>query len=504
MGSAVNEKSSEEHLSDRAIIVIIGNLVSGIGKILLPIILVRLITKADYGSYRQAMLFYVTFGTIFLFGVPQSIYYFIPQLSGDNQKRIVTQSFNILASLGLILTISFFLLSGLIARWLNNEMLSFYIKVFSPYFFFMLPAQAFIPLLISFNRHKDAAFASVGFMVVSLISVLLPLFLGYGLKGVFISMVCFACLQLVVVVLYTAKVLDGLPLKWSFNLFKKQLSYATPVGLSGVVGIISRTLDKYVISTAFTPDRFAIYAIGARELPLVNLLPYSVSNVLQPKLVERYHKGDLDSFMRLWHESIRKISFVMLPIFVFLFVLAQDFIVFLYTSEYVESVILFKIYLCILPLRVTAYGPILLATGRPKFVFRATFIGLVLNLCLSIILLYLIGFVGPAIATIIAQWFVIVLYLIKISRVVSVHFWKVFPFRDFLQIFGISAFCGCLVYPVTLIKTSPIMILLIAAVSFGVMYIILLKSLKILTKKDISILKRWITLSFLLKNPKHK
>lgn len=497
--SVISDNHPKENLADKAIIVVIGNLVSGLGKIILSIILVRLIAKADYGSYRQAMMLYATFGMIFLFGIPQSIYYFIPQLSKEDQKRLSAQSFIYLFFFGSLLTIAFYFLSGNIAEWFNNDALTSYIKIFSPYFLFMLPTQAIIPLLISINRHKAAAITSIIFMMVSIVSVLLPLFIGFGLAEIFISMVAFAFIQILVVILYTAKLLQGFVWKWNSVFLKRQFAYAYPIGLSQVVGIISRALDKYIISFAFMPERFATYEIGAKEIPLVNILPYSISNVLQPKLVEYYQKGDLDTFIKLWHASIRKVSLIMLPIFVFLFITAQELMVFLYTSNYIGSVLIFRIYLCLLPLRVTAYGPILMAAGRPKFVFLATCIGLGLNLCLSIGLLQLIGFVGPAIATVITQCFVIILYLKKISQILHLHFWEIFPFKPFLQIFSIAALCGFFIYPIIWLRYAPIIVLFIGAGAFIFIYGLLLRALKILKKEDISVLKRWITLGILTK-----
>lgn len=485
-------------LSDKAIVVVLGSLISSILKLALPIILVRLITKGEYGSYSQVMLLYSTFGIIFLLGIPQSIYYFIPQLSQEKRGGFILQSYILLFIFGAVLTLSFYLLSNSIGRWFNNDMLPHYIKIFSPYFMFMMPIQSLSPLLISTDRHKEASIAMIALAVIFVVSVLAPLFFGCSLELVFRSIVVFACIQFVLVTFYIRKRLFGDSDLHSVtpdgNLTKRQIGYAFPIGMSGAVGIASRVIDKYVISGFFTPAQFAIYAIGARELPLVGVLPYSISNVIQPKLVEYYNKGEQDKFINLWHESVRKISLIILPVSVLLFVIAQQFITLLYTGNYIESTSIFRIYLCSLPVRVTAYGPVLMAMGHPRLVLGAAFIGLCLNLVLNFFFLHIIGFVGPAVATVFTIYAITIFYLLKISSLAHISLVEVFPFKEFLKVLGVAGLCGFFVYLISFLEVSNLAIFCLQIVIFGVCYTVIIRKLGLLRDSDVRTLKAWCSL----------
>ena len=130
-----------------------------------------------------------------------------------------------------------------------------------------------------------------------------------------------------------------------------------------MVGAFSRQIDKLIISGYFTSREYAIYANGAMELPLARILNAAVMSVLMPELVVLYNRGEYQKMLALWHRSIRKVSLIILPVMVFLFIFAREFLVLLYSEKYLESAGIFQIYLLTLPIRVTTFGSVLLAAG---------------------------------------------------------------------------------------------------------------------------------------------
>ena len=219
-------------LSDKAIVIVLGNLISSIASLLLPIFLVRLMTKGEYGSYRQIMFLYSTFGFIFLFGIPQSVYYFIPQLSQRKKEEFILQSYTLLFLFGAFLTLSFYLLSDSIGKCFNNDILSSSIKIFSPYFLFMMPLQSLSSLLITSDKHREATIATISFKIIFIISILVPSFLGCSVDILFMYIVAFACIQFILVTFYIKKsLLNRLKIhnvSPNINLLKRQIRYAFP------------------------------------------------------------------------------------------------------------------------------------------------------------------------------------------------------------------------------------------------------------------------------------
>ncbi|MDI6704430.1 MAG: oligosaccharide flippase family protein [bacterium] len=482
-------------LSDKAVIIFLGEFIEKMMAILIGIILVRVFTKSDYGSYRQVWLVVGTFSMISLMGIPKSVFYFIPKLDDQKRKGFILQTIILLFLIGSILTLILYLFSSFIGSRFNNPSLVKLLKIFSLYPMFSIPIQYLRNLLISLDKHKMAAIFPLLKEVIFLIFVLVPAILGYPLVTVFISVLIFSFLTLIIVLLYTFTILFGkLRFDGIFSTLRPQIGYSIPLGLSGILEKISRELDKFVISFFYLSDRFAIYSIGAIQIPLVTTLRSSIGSVLLPKLVELYDQEKTKGFIKLWHESIRKTAIIVLPIFAFLFVTAEQFITFLYTNDYLESTGPFRIYLFSIPYRVTNFGYILMAMGYSKFILIGSIIFILSNLLLNIFFIHLIGFLGPALATIIASYILNGFFLIKTKGMLHLSLLELFPWMDMLKILSVSGLSSCLIYPLTLLQIPSFLVLVLAALIYIPTYILLLNRLDMITESDILLVKRWLGL----------
>ncbi|MBD3316016.1 MAG: hypothetical protein GF344_09530, partial [Chitinivibrionales bacterium] len=132
---------------------------------------------------------------------------------------------------------------------------------------------------------------------------------------------------------------------------------------------------------------------------------YNTANMLMPHFVkmhkERRHEGIVNSL----HEEIRRLAAFSIPVFFGFLLIGKDVIILLYSSDYLESVPIFKIYLFLIPLELYAYNTILQAMGRTDLVFYLSIGSLAVNAVLSIALVKFIGINGAALATVIASLF---------------------------------------------------------------------------------------------------
>ena len=92
-----------------------------------------------------------------------------------------------------------------------------------------------------------------------------------------------------------------------------QLKYGLPLAFTDIVTLLGNWLDKLLMALISKPADFAIYARGAFELPLINLIPYSLTNVLLPKFVQFHKDRQHSELIKLWHESIRRTALIMMP-----------------------------------------------------------------------------------------------------------------------------------------------------------------------------------------------
>jgi len=481
-------------LSDRTGIILLGNIVNSAAGLALGIILVRVMSKSDYGTYRQVWLIFQTLSSILLLGIPSSILYFVPTLREDEQKGFIYQTVLFLLCIGFVMGIIFFFASGFIAEKFNNPGLAQFLKIMSIFPIFAMPTVYLQNFLIATDRHKAATISQIILNLIVPISVVTAAILGCSLQLIFVWILVVSGLKLLGVQIFSSRILRKVDPKLSLGLFKSQLKYCIPLGLSRVTGTISGYLDRFVISLFFPPERFAIYSIGAREIPFVGMITYSVGQVIMPKLVPLFKEGKREEFIQIWHKSIRKVGLILLPVFVFFFIFAESFVILLFTKNYAESALLFRVYLCRLPLRVTAYGNIIRAMGFPKYILIGSLIIMISNLVLNILLVKTVGFLGPAIATVLVTYILTYYYLTKIRQKCNLSFLKVFPWGTIIKILSISLVCGLIVYPIKLLQLSALTELVAGGAIFGFVYLLLSNKLGTITQGDRLLVKRWITL----------
>src|SRR3989344_7982481 len=121
-------------------------------------------------------------------------------------------------------------------------------------------------------------------------------------------------------------------------------------------------------------------------------------------MAQVYSEGNLKRFVALWHASIRKLSLVVLPIFIVAMVFSHEIITILYSEKFATSVPYFRIYLLLLLIRVASYGIILQAIGKTKENLKGSIFFFILNGILNPVLVVWLGLIGPAIATVISTF----------------------------------------------------------------------------------------------------
>jgi O-antigen/teichoic acid export membrane protein len=113
--------------------------------------------------------------------------------------------------------------------------------------------------------------------------------------------------------------------------------------------------------------------------------------------------AELDAARTLWHAAMRKVAALLFPVFVFAFVMAEPLIRLLFSKTYADAAIPFRIFLCLLPLRLCGYGAVARAFGRSRPVLWGSLAAMATNLALAWPLWLALGLAGPALATILGQ-----------------------------------------------------------------------------------------------------
>ena len=412
-------------------------------RLISAVVLSRVLSMYDYATYRQTLLAYAFIAPLLMLGLHQALYYFLP---GENKRprSVLMENLMLLSFMAGLFTL--FLLFGgnrLLAWRFKNPDIARTLLILSPYPLFMLPASGFSACLIARNRVKQVAVYNVLSRLFMLAAVLTAVLIFRTATSAVIGTVIGAGIVFLPALKLMSASCNVGTLMPSKNGMLSQLKYAVPLGLAGMIGTISKLLDKIIVSSMCSPEQFAVYANGAIEIPLISVLTGSVMAILIPDLVKMYKAAQYTELKALWHRAMVKCSLIILPIMVFLLVMAPEVIRILFSDKYIESVDPFRVYLLALPVRVTQFGAIFMAAKRNSLiVYRAT-TGLILNLILSIILIRYFGSIGAAVSTVLTVYLWAVPYnLIFISRILTMNVRSIMPLGILMKVLIVSIGSG--------------------------------------------------------------
>jgi len=431
----------------KAGILALGSFLASIAGMVTTAVIARMLTtKEDYGTYRQTLLAY-TFAAPFLaLGLPQALFYFLPG-SEKRSRSVLATNLALLAMMGVVFSLLLLLGGNRLLAWqFNNARLAMTLLILVPFPIFMLPASALDACLVARSRVKLVAayqiINCVGMMTMVTGACLVWRTPASALTG---AVIWSAVSGIVALKLMLMSCPEGRFWPERAEIWA-QVKYSVPLGVAGMLGTATMALDKIVVSSMCTTAQFAVYTNGAIELPLVGIVTGSVTSVLVPEMARFWKEGKPEEALGIWKRSAVKCSLIMFPTMCLLLVMAPEFITLLWGSQYEQSVVPFRFYLLVLPVRIVFYGAALMAAGRGKVILTRTAIGLVLNLLLSVVLVRALNsYLGAIIAVVITMYgFAVVYNLVFIGKAYKTKFRHTLPFGELSKVM-LASIAACAV-----------------------------------------------------------
>jgi len=484
-------------LSDRAGFMVLGNTAQSLAQLATIMVLTRLFSRGEYGSYRQVWLVYFTLSPVLLLGVPYSIFYFMPRLDAEERRRFALRTVSLLFFLGAALALVIGAGAPLIAASMKNPALVPLLRAFALYALFALPTAVLPNLLVADGRHRAAGAVIGGFAFTLAAVVVVAAAITHQVIWALRATALAALVQWAVAAVLLTRA-HGYRFSLDWGALKKQLGWSVPVGLSAVISVLAQRAGNWIVAVLYkSPATYGIYDVGAFEVPLVGVLTFSVTTTLLPIFSGMHHRDEIAALVRLWHESMRKVALILFPVFVVLMVCAEPVMLILFTNKYAASVPIFRVYLLLLPLRTANYSAVLQSVGETRALWRGTLGSLTAVAVVGTLLAHTIGMIGPAIGLVLATYGVSVFWLLRTRRALGIRFAETFPWVRVGRIFGLSVVLGGVVLPILLLRLSPWATVAVIAPLYGALYLIAISKMGLLTQGDRDLARRWLTLSVL-------
>ena len=463
----------------------------------LPILLVRLLTRTEYGVYKEAFLFVGTAANVATFGVGMSAFYFMPR----HPERGGQIALNILVY-------------NFVAGWIPLIVLAFYPQLLKSLFrtsalaplAMLLGILVLLTLTSSLVQQVPIALQDVRYSTIFIVGTqftraLLVAGAAILFRSIESLIVATILSQLLAAALLFWYLHDRFPRFWThfdWQFFKEQLAYALPYGAFGLLWVIQKDLDNYFVSASLGPGDYAIYAVGWLDVPLISLVLESVVSVMIVRVSTLQQENRKADIRYITAAATNRLSAMQFPLFMLLLVAGHDLIVLFYTKAYEKSANIFLISILLLPLSVFLLDPIVRAyKGLRNFllVVRITiFVGL---FCVLFPVIRHFGMMGAAIAAVAAQALERIVIAWRAAKAVDATIKDVGLYRDLFKVTGVTIAAGLIAYmvrnlinPAHLIPRIAAVTLCIAAIYLTATFAFRLPGWEMLSKERIAALVR--------------
>jgi|WetSurMetagenome_2_1015567.scaffolds.fasta_scaffold15341_4 O-antigen/teichoic acid export membrane protein len=427
----------------------LGQTFAAVASLITGMVASRILTKLDYATLKQTMLTYNFVAPIIMLGLPNALYYFLPR-NPQRSKGLLLDNLILLLLMGSMF--SLFLSFGgykLLALRFKNPDLLITLKWLIPYPLFIMPVSIIGAVLLTQNKTTLLVKYNIITSLIITISVICGTLITRSYAGALLPQIYLPLLFMPIAIWLCFKYVPGKYSSPSANAMRQMLKYSVPLGLAGMLSMIMLETNKFVVASMCTPEEFANYINGAIEIPLIGVITGSIASVILVDMTNYIHEGKFDFALDLFKKAAQKSATILFPVMIFLLISGKSFIIILFSSKYVESVIPFYIYLFVLPIRIVMYGSALMAQGKSKTILYRSIIDLLVNTVLSVLFVYIFGYLGAAIATILTLYIWTVPYnLYKIGQGFNVTAIKTLPFKNLFQILSIC----CIALPLTFLQ----------------------------------------------------
>ncbi len=330
--------------------------------VFIPLVLARVLSLEEYGTYYQLFLIATTLYHVLPFGVVQSLYYFLPR--AEEKRPWLGQTLLFMTGAGLLGAALVWGLLGPVAGLFDNPALLEYRGALAAYTGLWLGSFPLEISLTSQGRTKQSALVYLVSDALRSATMVVPCLLGAGLRGMMLAVVGFAALRYVATWAVVPRGTTG-PLVRP-GLWREQLVYAAPFGAAMLLANPQQNAHFYVVAGSVAPALYALYRVGCFQLPVVDLFYTPTSEVLMVRLGELEKQGRLEEGVGAFREAAGRLAFAFLPLAAFLFSAAPEFIGALFGTKFLPAVPIFRVSVLGVVLAILPMDGVLRARGHTR------------------------------------------------------------------------------------------------------------------------------------------
>lgn len=423
-------------------------------------LLVRILSVAEYGKYREFLLYAALAGAFVTFGVRFSLIYFLPKYP-ERERIWITQAALFTLALSSIAVIGIFVIGSVIRARTSFD----FVTLLQLYILFRFNLDFLESYWLGKKRTDFVLYLSLSRLTARMIVVVVTALATSDARQIVISLIALECIRCLLVFSFAAY-RSWFTRDITRSSLKEQMNYFIPLGAGGMVETFNRGIGMLFVSSVLGAEALAFYVIGTFALPIVNTLRGAIADVIFPEIVQLKHAKVTDA-LPLWKQATIWYCILLFPIMVLFYYYADAVVAILFTEDYFDAIPVFSAYALMLVIYCFDFHLPLRVQNANRYFVIASIIGLVVNSTLLYPMYLAFGLVGPVVAFIVSQ-FVFSSYLARqTSRLYKVKIGQLVRWLDVAKIIAAALVCA----PILVIGKFTVEPFLVRCIIFGTAYL---------------------------------
>ena len=296
-----------------------------------------------------------------------------------------------------------------------------------------IPGATFNSILSGFSKYKTIKIVNIVKSILRAVLIIVFLNLGLSILSIFIvDLIINQGINVFNYIYVTKKLNVKLNFKPIDKLLKKELTrYSFFVFLGIITDQVFWKTDGIILGILSTTSVVSVYSISSQIISQYLLLCSTLSSVFLPRIVEKITSGESKKEINKFFIKASRYQYIFVGMILISYIfIGKDFLILWLGNNFVDAYyygLIIMISLTVPMFQTTGYQ-ILYAMGKHNFRSIIYLLNAILNIVISIILFYIIGPMGVAIATAIAMvlgnTIIINIYYKKVLELKLMNFFK--------------------------------------------------------------------------------
>ena len=331
-------------------------------QLIISMILARILTPEVYGTVAIATVFIAFFNIISDIGIGVAVIQ-----RKDLSDYDLDHLYSINVYIGLILSLLFFSISGLISDYYAVDELLYVCQLLSLLILFTCLRTVPMNLLYKTKQFKYIAFTTLSVQIISGTTAIIAALQGWGVYALVLAQLMSSILLFII---YSFKCRRHFCLNIDFSPVKKIFSYSIYNFGSTLVCYLTMNIDKILIGKYTGVAALGYYEKSDRLvfMPISNIT-FVITPVLHPLFSE--FQNNLDELYKKYIKIVEALAYISFPISVFFFFTSKELILLFFGNQWIDAIPVFRIMSLAVSFLLfdTTVGSIFLAANETKRAF---------------------------------------------------------------------------------------------------------------------------------------